>query len=1084
MKTMFTSPRWIYILAFLCSTLFSYSLIAQRSAAKCAGFTAKVTNGSVLNLCSGSSILLAAEPANPGFTFQWQVQTTAGGPFMSISGATGATYTINSLGAYRVYIATGLCVDTSGITSVIRITPEGGKITAATKTTICQGEPGGLIEGTQVPGADVGIITYSWERNEANSGWTAIKDASAQNFTVAHLFKTTEFRRISNDNCGNKAYSNIVTLSTARDVISGLISPKSQTVAGGATPLPITSTTAASGGSGNFSYQWQSSLYQNATFTNIAGATSADYSPGPLTQTTFYKRIATDLRCYTTAATSVATIFVVNAPLLPGTYTLNSSCFYKDYPLTTPIRFTTNNAPAGGVPPYIVEWQSSTDDINFVSIANQTGGVYEVGPLTQSTYFRKKITDATGSIAYTRSEKITMIEAPLTSGTIKAASNVACLGSSPAEISSTGSPTGYGEGLYYQWQYMNVSSGGWKDIVGQMRASFTPEPITEKTTFRRLAIDQCGANKRSVASNEVTIDVRPALIAGDIEPTSQTIRAGRTPVPLKSVTGPSGGTGAYTVRWENAELAVGPWASIPSQNSPSYQPPALTTSAYYRRVVTDNNCLATKYTYVVEVYLNNAPPIDPCHLGGSQCVFPGHKPGLIDGGDMKVTGGVPPYTYTWETKGITAGSWKVISGATSESYQPETIIQSTQFRRKVSDAVGDFAYSDPFTIEYHTAALNPGTIAIKSSHLVCAGSAPGLIESISGVSGYGENPQYQWQMKKEAGEWLSIAGANEETYQPVNLTERAYFRRVATDACGGVTRTATSNEVVYDLPMTVKLHAGLIDGPFITCAGTAPGTIKSVLEACGGGSTLHYRWEVLQDGVWKMIAGETSANYAPGAITENTTYRRRVYDACGNLGFSNQVEIFVYPPIEPGVIGTATQIVCLNQAPGKIRLMTDCHYTNGPVAYQWQNALSLSGPWSNIAGATASDYQPMASTANMYYRLMVRSTTCAAVAYTNVASVIVNSGCRLESARDAITSTGIKVYPNPLTGNSIKVEGDLKGKVRITLLNAEGRAIPTTVSQQGTGVLNVLVPGIRSKGMYLLTITDEKRSWTEKIVIQ
>jgi hypothetical protein len=280
------------------------------------------------------------------------------------------------------------------------------------------------------------------------------------------------------------------------------------------------------------------------------------------------------------------------------------------------------------------------------------------------------------------------------------------------------------------------------------------------------------------------------------------------------------------------------------------------------------------------------------------------------------------------------------------------------------------------------------------------------------------------------------------------------------------------------------LHAGLIDGPFITCAGTAPGTIKSVLEACGGGSTLHYRWEVLQDGVWKMIAGETSANYAPGAITENTTYRRRVYDACGNLGFSNQVEIFVYPPIEPGVIGTATQIVCLNQAPGKIRLMTDCHYTNGPVAYQWQNALSLSGPWSNIAGATASDYQPMASTANMYYRLMVRSTTCAAVAYTNVASVIVNSGCRLESARDAITSTGIKVYPNPLTGNSIKVEGDLKGKVRITLLNAEGRAIPTTVSQQGTGVLNVLVPGIRSKGMYLLTITDEKRSWTEKIVIQ
>src|SRR5437868_1522442 len=148
MKTMFTSRKWVYMLAFLCSSLLiNYSVSAQRSAAKCAGFTAKISNGSVLNLCSGASITLAAEPALAGYTFQWQIQTTSGGPFTSIAGATGSTYAANSLAAYRVYISTGSCVDTSGITSVIRITPEGGKITAATTTTICQGEPGGLIKG-------------------------------------------------------------------------------------------------------------------------------------------------------------------------------------------------------------------------------------------------------------------------------------------------------------------------------------------------------------------------------------------------------------------------------------------------------------------------------------------------------------------------------------------------------------------------------------------------------------------------------------------------------------------------------------------------------------------------------------------------------------------------------------------------------------------------------------------------------------------------------------------------------------------------------------------------------------------------
>ncbi|MCW3109473.1 MAG: hypothetical protein JWQ09_3979, partial [Segetibacter sp.] len=76
------------------------------------------------------------------------------------------------------------------------------------------------------------------------------------------------------------------------------------------------------------------------------------------------------------------------------------------------------------------------------------------------------------------------------------------------------------------------------------------------------------------------------------------------------------------------------------------------------------------------------------------------------------------------------------------------------------------------------------------------------------------------------------------------------------------------------------------------------------------------------------------------------------------------------------------------------------------------------------------------------------------------------------------------VYPNPLTGNSIKVEAETKGKVSVRLLNAEGRAIPVTVSQSGTNIMNVSLPGLRTKGMYLLTITDEKSSWTRKIIVQ
>src|SRR3982751_4509322 len=115
MKTAFTSNKWSFLLAFLASMVLYLPLNAQKhQAAKCPGFTAKITNGSVLNLCPNTSITLQADPVVSGYTYQWQQQTTAGGPFANISGAMGTTYSTNSLNAYRVVVNTGSCIDTSG----------------------------------------------------------------------------------------------------------------------------------------------------------------------------------------------------------------------------------------------------------------------------------------------------------------------------------------------------------------------------------------------------------------------------------------------------------------------------------------------------------------------------------------------------------------------------------------------------------------------------------------------------------------------------------------------------------------------------------------------------------------------------------------------------------------------------------------------------------------------------------------------------------------------------------------------------------------------------------------------------------
>ena len=93
----------------------------------------------------------------------------------------------------------------------------------------------------------------------------------------------------------------------------------SQTICSGTTPNSLTSGGAATGctSPSTVSYQWRSST-DNITYANISGATSTGYSPGTLTQTTYYQRVAT---CSdgATAATDPVTVTVVSSLTWLGT---------------------------------------------------------------------------------------------------------------------------------------------------------------------------------------------------------------------------------------------------------------------------------------------------------------------------------------------------------------------------------------------------------------------------------------------------------------------------------------------------------------------------------------------------------------------------------------------------------------------------------------------------------------------------------------------------------------------------------------------------------------------------------------------
>jgi|GEM_PF-3494458 len=152
-------------------------------------------------------------------------------------------------------------------------------------------------------------------------------------------------------------------------------------------PSAITETAAPSGGSGTIQYQWQSSS-DNATWTDISGATSQTYDPSTLASTTYFRRGVRRSGCssyiYSASVTMTVSpaISIVSQPVSAtissgGTQTLTVTA-------------------TGGSPSLTYQWQSSSNNITFTNISGATSSTYTTPALTSTTYY-KVIVAATGS---------------------------------------------------------------------------------------------------------------------------------------------------------------------------------------------------------------------------------------------------------------------------------------------------------------------------------------------------------------------------------------------------------------------------------------------------------------------------------------------------------------------------------------------------------------------------------------------------------------------------------------------------------------------------------------------------------------
>jgi gliding motility-associated-like protein len=242
--------------------------------------------------------------------------------------------------------------------------------------------------------------------------------------------------------------SNAVNLTVQPPVSAGTIG-SSQTVCANVVPALLTSTAGPTGGTGTYFYQWESSV-DNITWALIPGATGANYPPSTLATTTHFRRqVTSGTGPCATAYGNTLTINVLPA-VSPGSISGDQTICAA----STPMAFTSTAGASGGSSSSLYQWESSVDNTNWHPISGATVATYAPGPLTTTTYFRRRADSATGTCQAAFSNPVVVhVQAPLVIGVALSTPPAQCAGTA---LTFTPTPTNAGPTPTYSWFVNNT----------------------------------------------------------------------------------------------------------------------------------------------------------------------------------------------------------------------------------------------------------------------------------------------------------------------------------------------------------------------------------------------------------------------------------------------------------------------------------------------------------------------------------------------------------------------------------------------------------------------------------------------------
>ncbi|GAB3634954.1 hypothetical protein GCM10027422_05440 [Hymenobacter arcticus] len=441
-----------------------------------------VVPGLPVVICSGSTAQLGAAPV-AGFVYSWSPATglsssTVANPTVTLTNTTDAavvqTYTLTTTNLTN-------CSASAPVTVQVNPLPVAA-VGPAVAT--CAGI------AVQLGAAPVAGYTYTWSPATGLSSSTiANPTVTLPNATGAPITQVyTLLVRSPATGCTNTA-TVAVTVNPA--LRAGTIGAD-QALCPGTSAAPLTSGAAASGGTGTYAYQWETSP-DNLNWADLPGATGPTYAPGAVAATTHYRRRATSGTCASATSNAVAVRVLPVLPVGVALATPATQC------AGLPFVFTPMPTNAGAAPTY--RWF-----VNNILVASSP--TYTATTLRNGDQVRVELTPTAGTCTTgpaTATVAISLTPAPLPTLAISLQTGLPVCPGTPV-VFQVDKVTDPGANPLYQWQIDGMA------VPGAQGSTFTSTTLRngQVVTLALRTTTACGPI--TLVSNAIPVSLIEGLV--------------------------------------------------------------------------------------------------------------------------------------------------------------------------------------------------------------------------------------------------------------------------------------------------------------------------------------------------------------------------------------------------------------------------------------------------------------------------------------------------------------------------------------------------------------------------------------------